>query len=180
MATFDNSLRNMSTPDDLRLALMARLTAWRTSTPLLVDPTWAPALRNVIQCQDAIGWKSFLEGLPTKALHQYITTHFPIQNTCRTASPWLAKLLQAAHILAWSQWEHRNIVLHQTDQPRQRKAEQILNTLIVSELTTGPLSLPPADYHYFHQPLGHLLFQSLPFRQAWYSQVTSARLRHQR
>ena len=138
--------------------------------PFLIDPAWAPALCDVIQHQDDIGWKPFLEGLPSKPWQHYITTQVSMPSTHQTSSTWIVKLLRAAHMLAWSRWEHCNMVLHQTDQPRQRKAEQtLINTLIVSELTTGPLSLPPTDHHYFQQPLGHLLFQSLPFRQAWYS-----------
>ena len=179
MAHLDNTLHKMSTPDDLHLALTAHLQAWCTSTPFLIDPSWTPALRNVIQHQDDIGWKPFLEGLPSKSWHHYITTQVSMPNTRRVSSTWIVKLLRATHMLAWSQWEHRNTVLHHIDQPRQQKAEQKLNSLIVSELTTGPLSLPTSDHHYFQQPLGHLLFQSLPFQQAWYSQVTSACLRHQ-
>ena len=97
-------------------------------------------------------------------------------NINQTSHTWTLKLLHTVHALAWSQWEHRNMTLHQTDQPRQCKANEQLNSLIVLELTTGPLSLPPSDHHFFEQPLGQLMIQSLPFRKAWYSNVTLARL----
>ena len=180
LIVFDTTLQNMATPDMLRKAILSRLQTWHSSTPFTDDPTWTSPLRDVIISQDSIGWKALLEGLPSKRWKQYMATLPHTRSPLRTSHSWTLKFLHALHLLAWSQWEHRNSTLHQLDRPRQRKAEELLNSLIVLELTTGPLSLPAPDHHYFHHPLGQLLYQSLPFRQAWYANVTSARLRHQR
>ena len=74
-------------------------------------------------------------------------------------------------------WEQCNEVLHLSQQPQQHAAEEILDSLITHGLTRGHLDLPPSDHHYFSHPLGHLLYQSLPYKQAWYTSVTTA---HQR
>ena len=129
----------MATPDMLRKAILSRLQTWHSSTPFTDDPTWTSTLRDVINSQDSIGWKALLEGLPSKRWKQYMAT---LPHTCsplRTSHSWTLKFLHALHSLAWSQWEHRNSTLHQLDRPRQRKAEELLNSLIILELTTAPV-----------------------------------------
>ena len=86
LANLDASLCNMSTPDNLQLTITSRLQAWHTSTPFLSHPAWPPALRDVIQHQDTIDWKAFLEGLPSKSWQLYIMTHASMPTSYKTST----------------------------------------------------------------------------------------------
>ena len=116
-----------------------------------------------------VGWKALLEGLPSTEWMQYMSTHYSTHHIRCSPHCWLSTFLHSLHTLAWQQWSHRNQILHQINKPCQKQANHLLISLIIQELTTGPLNLPTSNHHYFQQPLGQLLFQSIPFRQAWYS-----------
>jgi hypothetical protein len=98
----------------------------------------------------------------------------------KSPSRCLLKVLHSVHTLAWSQWDHRNTVLHRTDQPRLKKAISILDDLIIHQFQLGPQDLPLVDRHHFANPLGALLFQSTAYKQAWYTNVLAARQRQDR
>ena len=123
---------NMSTPDDLRHATISCLQSWQSSAPLTNDPSWPPTLFSVITNQDNIGWKALLEGLPSKYWKSHIVADIFEQKINKSPQAWISEFLHAILTLAWTQWEHWNTILHQIDQPMQQKAEQLLNSLIVT------------------------------------------------
>ena len=92
----------------------------------------------------------------------------------------MTQFLTHLHTLVWSLWDHQNAVLHRLEQPRVKQTETLLDTLIIQELEIGSADLPPTDHHFFNQTLGDILFQSLSYQQAWYSNIMSARLRQDR
>ena len=47
----------------LREALVSRLSQWRANVPPVDQAHWSPALVTVLQSQDCVGWKNFMEGL---------------------------------------------------------------------------------------------------------------------
>ena len=77
--------------------------------------------------------------------------------------------------MAWEQWDHRNKILHDTDQPRQQKAKQLLHSEITKEMLISPQRLPRKDRHHFNQAILSLLNKSLDYKKAWISNVHAAR-----
>ena len=177
LLTLTDTLHQLLTPPESVTALLSRLTAWHDNAAYDIDPTWSPPLQADIASQDIIGWKPFLEGLPSTSWRPYIMAYYTAHNIRKSPNRWLVKLLQAFHDHAWAMWEQRNEVIHLSHQLRQRVAEDLLDSLITHELTQGHLDLPPSDHHYFSQPLGHLLYQSVPYKQAWYENVLTAQER---
>jgi hypothetical protein len=164
-------------PPSLVDAVAHRLCTWRDSSPLHLDPSWDNHTSILIASQDAIGWKNFLEGLPSTQWVHFISSHYHSIGLDRSPSHAVKKLLKAAHSLAWSLWEHRNDILHRVDKPRVQSASAALDAAIIQEHSSGPQDLPPTDHHYFSSALADLLPRSLRYRKAWYLRVTSAQLR---
>ena len=150
------------TPVTLQLPLLARLQAWRSNLPLVMDPSWDPQVTALIASQDIVGWKNFLEGLPSTSWIPYITAHYYSCGIRKSPGQWLQKLLQSVHTLAWSQWEHRNDVLHRSDQPRLKMAISALDDVIIDELLLGPQALPPPITITSADPLVTSCFSLLP------------------
>jgi hypothetical protein len=173
-----DTMEALHLPSSLVDAIAHRLCTWRASLPFRIDPSWNEALTSLIVSQDAIGWKNFLEGLPSTQWIHYISSHYHSIGIDRSPSHAVKKILKEAHSLAWSLWEHRNDILHHLDKPRIHSASAALDTAIIQEHSSGPQNLPPTDHHYFTSALADLLPRSLRYRKAWYLRVTSARLRH--
>jgi hypothetical protein len=173
-------LASLETPLQLRTALLNRLQCWRDNSPLTADPLWTPSLASLIQSQDTIGWKNFMEGLPSNLWSPFMALHYKTNSIERRPKIWLRKILRAAHHLAWSQWEHRNKILHHDEQPRAIRAVDSLNDAIGNEYLLGVQDLPALDHHHFLAPLGDLISLSTSYKQSWYLNVMAARQRQDR
>jgi hypothetical protein len=180
MMTLIETLAKLDTPLPLQEALVARLNTWRSDAPLLIDPQWPPDIAILIQSQDTIGWKNFLEGLPSRLWVLHMTHHYTTHSISRHPQTWMRQLLRAAHHLAWSQWEHRNHILHHDEQPRLLRANELLNDAIGQEYLQGVCDLPISDHHHFRAPLGDVLALSTTYKQSWYLNVMAARQRQDR
>ena len=119
MLALHQTLVDLETPIDLQDGLTSRLTDWRDNQPFSNDPTWTPQTVTVLQAQDTIGWKNFMEGLPSLLWTNIMDHHYKTNNIDCSSKTWIKKVLKEVHTLAWSQWDHRNKVLHQDDKPRQ-------------------------------------------------------------
>ena len=174
------TLANFNTPLPLHQAIISRLQGWRMNLPNTDDPTWSPSLQSLIQAQDIIGWKNFMEGLPSLLWIPYMAKHYSDEDSTLCPKDWLRKTLKGAHHLAWSQWEHRNKILHDDDKPRARRAIQLLHRAIMMELYQGTQDLPVQDHHHFRHCLADLLLNTTVYKQQWYLHVIAARARNDR
>jgi hypothetical protein len=175
MTTFNNYLMDVDCPPEFQEALTNRLTAWRLNIMFVDSPTWSEHLKQALHQQDAIGWKNFMEGLPSKLWVPYIQSFFSSNGNQRCPLRWFTRILHAAHNIAWSQWEYRNHYLHEEGKPRYKQAVQLLNFQITSEFLRGVQDLPAADHHYFSNSLQYLLSRSTSYKKHWYTNVLSAR-----
>jgi hypothetical protein len=172
-----DALAMMDTPDDLRDAIIARLNQWRADSPLHIDPSWSESLRAVIISQDSLGWKNFLEGIPSILFRHHITHHYSSNGIDRSVKTWLRKVLQLAHDIAWNQWQHRNKILHEDDKPRMKRGIALLDQEICSLYVAGGHTLPAADQYHFQIPIDDLLNRSVQYKQHWYVNVIAAQKR---
>jgi hypothetical protein len=179
---WDESLHNLSlimldysTPIDLHDAVLSRLNDWRNHVPFSDPPEWHPHLRDLIHSQDLIGWKNFLEGLPSTQWTPFMASHFTSIDSHASPTKWLSAILRAVHDVAWNQWQYRNRFLHEEGVPRQLRAVSLLHQQITQEFLRGPEDLPPVDHRFFQAPLHSLLSRATTFKQSWYLNVTAAR-----
>jgi hypothetical protein len=173
------TLTDLQTPLELATAMILRLQSWRLNLPLLLDPTWDETTSLVISSQDQIGWKNFMEGLPSKFWIPVITNHYLHHHIRTSPHTWLQTCLQALHSLAWHMWDHRNQVLHDTAKPRQQKALQLLHQQILTIYSSGSDQVHPTDRSHFSLSLYSLLQKPLHYKQAWLLNVSAAIARYQ-
>jgi hypothetical protein len=149
---------------------------WQADIPLQDNPNWSPSLTNLIHSQDDIGWKNFMEGLPSQSWIPYMAQHYSSIRSRLCPKKWLTQSLQASHHLAWSQWECRNKYLHEDGTPREKQAHRLLQCQIIQEFLQGLEDLPPADHHHFTISLHSILSRSKEaYKQAWILNVDVAR-----
>ena len=180
IADLTEKMSSLNTPIDLQQALLSRLQQWRERAPLINDPTWSAAITNLISSQDSIGWKPFLEGLPSIAWRRYIALHLHTTASTTTASQWMKTIMKSVHHLAWSLWDHRNQVLHHIDRPRMKRGIALLHQQLLQELQLGPQDLPIEDQQHFQYSFLSLISKPIQFQKAWLLNVNAARERHER
>ena len=180
MQKLETTMIDLHTRPDLLEALMARLNQWRRGLPFINDPLWTDELVDTVTNQDRLGWKNLLECLPVKQWKQLQQRYFNKYHPQRSIKRWMNKLLQQIHNVAWSQWDHRNKVLHKTELPRVFRTIGLLNDEITKEYAKGPADLPPTDRYLFTVPLLLRLARSTTHKQSWIRNIQSARQRQQR
>jgi hypothetical protein len=170
-----NVLINYDLPIILQTALHSCLTSWQAKVPFLIDPLWPPDLATLMLSQETLGWKNFLEGVPSTLWIPYIESHLDTSDYAICPRKGLTKILLAGHHLAWSQWECRNHYLHEEGTPREIQAMALLDQQVTLEFLTGPTDLSPQDHHHFAFSLSILLSRSKSYKQHWYMNVLAAR-----
>jgi hypothetical protein len=170
-------VENLTHPE-LQDALLLRLHQWRHALPY--SPVPDPEVQQVLQQQDRIGWKNFLEGLPATQWKQLQQRHYNGIESRRTGRRWMSLLLKKLNTVGRAMWKHRNDIKHFNLRPRHQEEERRLNEEISDEMNLGPTDLPPDDHHHFEHILLELLQKSLAYRKAWLINVSTARLRQER
>ena len=173
-------LTDLHTPFELHSALIDRLNAWRQQQPLEDNTGWSPSLRTLIHSQDLIGWKCFLEGLPSSHFATYMDTYYSTNGYSYSGSSWTYKTLRKTHLMAWSLWDHRNRVPHDEKRPRQKQALSLLHDAISNEYLTGLTGLPQSQHYFFRHSLLQLLRRPTHFKQSWLQNLHAARDREAR
>ena len=180
MEKLEDKMNDLRTHPDLLKALISRLNNWRYDRPPDDSPHWDPAILPALHKQDLLGWKNLLECLPVKQWKPIQQAYYDTHHYDRSANTWMTQLLQQLHTLAWSQWKHRNDILHEVEQPLLKAALKQLNDEITAEHMKGPADLPDCDSKHFNLPLFALLNRSTPFKQSWLLNVQAARQAQQR
>jgi hypothetical protein len=173
--TFELFLTDAQVPTCLREAVVQRLTDWRSNVPFIDQTHWPPDLLRVLHSQDSIGWKNFLEGLPSLHWVPYIASHLSANGIPSCPKRWVARFIREANNIAWNQWMYRNKYLHEDGTPRYKRAVELLDHEIMQEYLRGSTDLPPVDQRHFSQSLLDLLSCSTTYKQSWYLNVLAAR-----
>jgi hypothetical protein len=155
--------------------VVQRLTDWRSNVPFIDQTHWPPDLLRVLHSQDSIGWKNFLEGLPSLHWVPYIASHLSANGIPSCPKRWVSRFLREANNIAWNQWMYRNKYLHEDGTPRYKRAVELLDHEIMQEYLRGSTDLPPVDQRHFSQSLLDLLSCSTTYKQSWYLNVLAAR-----
>ena len=65
--------------------------------------------------QDRIGWHHFLEGSLSPLWQQVQHDYLLFIGSRRSSLRWVSALICKLWDVAWDQWEHRNGILHETE-----------------------------------------------------------------
>ena len=176
MDKVEQYLGNSNTDPRIQLALLQALNHWQQMLP----QQWQEHDKDIVQAlqaQQTIGWQDWLEGLPAmrwRTLQQY---HYNLTDDDRTGKAWLTGLTKLLIQAGQKQWQHRNDYKHTKGQPRYKEMVRKLDEEIAVEYSRGPNTLLPGDRIKLDVNLLSLLQKSVPYKQAWLSNVAQARER---
>ena len=129
-------------------AIRDEIVAWRNNDqyPSLVH--LPDELKEVIQAQRNIGWKSFLEGLYSKKWKAYQETHFNKIGSKRSPNLWTSKAIRIGWTYLSTIWQYRNEQLHKTERIKDMKGKKEMIKAIKAEYKLGLGRLPAYGFSY--------------------------------
>ena len=123
-------MKQAATMPDIRKAIISRLQTWiNDSDPTNFSSTW-PGVNTLIQTQDLLGWRAFLEGCVLKewaAKQQEDYTWLERKNTGRR---WVTTLIKEMWEISWDMWKQRNDELTNPESPASLREHARLDAII--------------------------------------------------
>ena len=159
----------------VREALILGLGAWyRGEMPTLPEDFTATEVAAAFHTQTEIGWRSLLEGCPSKLWAEIQQTFFDSHKLRRTGRTWVNKLLKRLVDFSFSLWDHRNKVDKAAETSVQ---ERELNQQIDEEFRVGFYGLTRRINRHTRSVLKQ---KPLAIRKAWLRNVRVERAAMQR
>ena len=166
------------THPEFREAILQRLNEWRNQEEQ-IPVQGSRAVREAIQCQDAIGWENFIMGRLAPQLAQFQQHSYTQQHSRRTGQSWASHLINQLWLVMWAMWEQRNEV-NTTELTAQGKRERShLLAQITQEQAKGKASLAKADRGLMAHATA-MRTATNPEIKEWLKQVANARASHAR
>ena len=160
-------------------AAILYLRTWRLGQRVLPFAFPHP-IRLAVHEQNKIGWLDLLEGRASKQWQLIQKQHYEDHNMRKSSKRWIRGLLKQLHYLAKKQWEHRNQINQQTNNPAQAQLVRTINDDI-SELINHQLhELFPGDKTRLNCNLFELLGKPLRHKRSWLANARTARQRYLR
>ena len=105
-------LTKMATDPDIKYAILSHLKSWREGHPL---PSTNPfLLEEILHCQARIGWRRFFEGWLVREWTTSQQAYYKISKSLRSGRRWTIELIKKLWDVTRDLWEHRNNILHKT------------------------------------------------------------------
>ena len=96
----------------------------------------------------------------------------------RSSKRWAASLVRKLWQVAWDQWNHRNEIVHKSQEQEVASVEEKLDRAIRQEKRRGGgRKLTPRDRSLFATPLQRLLRMNIDDKQGWLDNIAAARRR---
>jgi hypothetical protein len=175
-ATLDGLAKWMDSVDtdpDISDAILHYLNSWR----LDLDSSYVPPffLREAIDQQKSMGWNLMLEGWMAAEWELVQQAYYTFLKSRRTGKRWLISIIKKLWQVAWDLWDHRNKVLHESEnsvmQSHQRRLDHLV-TDTYQRLSTYVIAR--SDQYLTRLPLPQLLVKECEYKKAWLMQADAA------
>jgi hypothetical protein len=179
LSKLDIWLRKAATMPDLRNAILSRLRSWRANEEFQVPSYTWPGVNNLLQQQDLIGWRAFLEGAILQqwaAKQQEYYTWLQRRNTGRR---WITTLIKKLWEISWDMWEQRNGELTNPESPASLREHARLDALISTEYA-DIITLTLRDRRWFRRSKEVIATETIDYKKQWLESVSLARARFAR
>jgi hypothetical protein len=150
-----NWLQDSKMDPDLQEVILNYLNGWRYGT---TDDLPIPyGLNQLIDQQNAIGWKSFLEGWTGSEWEATQQAHYNLIRSRKSGKRWVISLIKKMWEVAWDLWEHRNSILHNKENAVSDESIRTLNRKIRSQFIQLQADNLDLDQYLLRIPLVQLL-----------------------
>jgi hypothetical protein len=153
------------TDPDLQHTILLYLKNWRKEEE---GPILTPFfLEEIVQGQSNIGWQRFIEGW----IHREWTTaqqaYYQVIKSRRSGKRWTVELIKKLWAIAWDLWEHRNGILHETQNVVSKNELRSLNRRVIDTYTNlQSILLPAHDRHLLLVKLPRLLKKDKVYKES--------------
>ena len=173
LTNLDGWFNAIHTDPDIQHLILQHLRSWRNGTDLNLFTK--ANLRDILEQQSQIGWRRFFEGWLSRDWITEQQRYYNSIRSLRTGKRWAVALIKKMWDTAWDLWEHRNGILHATENVvsdaeirlLHRKVTDIFNRL-------QSLLLPPHDRHLISLPVSRLLKKDRIYKEAWLTNALAA------
>ena len=165
---FDQSLLKLKTNYYLRRAIILELETWRKGNRIH-DMSYADeSLQQAIRSQQAIGWRTFLEGLVVQDIITYQHQYLKQCDSNLNGSTWAKRVIQASWKFLLKIWAFRNEKTHEKDNIDALEGIEALEEIITQEWERGLSKLPALEFtHLFRIKKKKLLKKSTEWKKDW-------------
>ncbi len=147
-------------------AIITGLSTWRDG-----DIQQRPRMTDVssaFDIQSDIGWNLLLEGWIAYEREFLQSSHYALIGSRKSGRRWLIQVIKKLWLVSWDMWEHRNGVLHNSDNTQLQSQTQIANEKIRQLYSSAIQSLPPSlDRYLTALPMQEILTKTLTYKQTW-------------
>lgn len=169
-----NWMLEVKTDPELKDALIAHLRHWKQPSQLLTPTTLPPYLQELLQEQENIGWHNFLEGFVSIGWAEIQARYYIGIRSRRSSRQWVTALVKKVWLVAWDQWQQRNEIVHQQQQPTQRQISR-LDRQIQHQYKRGTSGLALHDHYLVNRPISTLMKSFTSVKVQWLHAIQMAR-----
>jgi hypothetical protein len=142
----------MSSHPGLTRFLLSRLLKWKTRTPLKALRMMEHDLQELKYAQDEIGWDKLMFGNISVLWQEIQAQLFQEVGKQNSVLRWTSALIQKIWQVAWYQWEHRNAILHNSENLITQAESVMIASHVQMKLETGIQALLQGDRYLFDDP----------------------------
>lgn len=177
LQSFEAHLKRSKTDPTIVTAIIQNMQRWREGEAPMENHQTS-TVRQALQEQSVLGWRSFIEGLPSKKWAEAQATHAQRRKQRQqrfSPGQWASRLIRWVWEIPWQMWEHRNNILHESGviDPSMQETDRRIR----EELATGDIGLDPATRAVFNQQRATILQKKPEIRRLWLQRIITARKR---
>ena len=156
---------NSDTSPEIRFSIITGIRRWRDGKSLFRPR--GNEIRQVNDAQALIGWENVLRGRLSLQWREFQRRYYERTNSKRSADGWIATLIGKLWDLGWSIWDHRNKILHESEESDTLKGMDEVDGKIRSQFQSRWQDLPSRHQEIFLQGVEAVLQQEPDQRRAW-------------
>jgi hypothetical protein len=115
LGTLGTAIAKHHTHQGLTIFLLSRLLEWKTRITRKVFRTMEHDLQELQYAQEEIGWDKFMFGNISLLWQIIQAQYFQEIEKQNSGLCWTSAIIQKIWQVAWDQWKHRNVILHNSD-----------------------------------------------------------------
>jgi hypothetical protein len=161
-------LHQLDTDPTLTYIILVHLRGWWSGENVTYIPP--REFQDLLHDQQTIGWRRFFKGWFAYSWAEMQQRYYNLLWSSRTGRRWASAIVLKLCNIAWDMWEHRNGILHETENLVTRAMQTQLNAKVTRVyLNLSSQLLWHNDCHLVNLPLQELIRKDNNYKATWLS-----------
>ena len=118
--------------------------------------------------QNDIGWQAMAKGWTTEEWAIIQQEYYKLICSRKTGKRWLVEIIKKLWLIAWDMWEHRNSILHNTENVHSQTQEAQLNKKMCKLYSAAIRYMAHSpDNYLLGIPISNLIRKSYAYKKNW-------------